>query len=146
MKDAFELVGEGKTLIFSHQLNDATGLSSDGYHPSWQPDDQWLGREVRQSTGDMPQKIRGGRRSEWPGLNRLCLFATSSYHADHVESVCRMRCPRDSANSDRPRYAGNNVRDRYPSLNDVFLNLVRQMPTDLQPTEEELAVPDSVLN
>ena len=33
----------------------------------------------------------------------------------------------------------------YPSLNDVFLSLVRQMPTDLQPTEEELAVPHSVI-
>ena len=31
----------------------------------------------------------------------------------------------------------------YPSLNDVFLDLVKQMPTELQPTEEELAIPAS---
>jgi ABC-type uncharacterized transport system ATPase subunit len=29
----------------------------------------------------------------------------------------------------------------YPSLNDVFLTLVQQMPEAMQPTEEELAVP-----
>ncbi len=29
----------------------------------------------------------------------------------------------------------------YPSLNDVFLTLVQQMPAEMQPTEEELAAP-----
>jgi hypothetical protein len=33
----------------------------------------------------------------------------------------------------------------YPSLNDVFIELVKQMPTDMQPTQEELAVPASAL-
>src|SRR5690606_17538520 len=33
----------------------------------------------------------------------------------------------------------------YPSLNDVFLDLVKQMPTEMQPTDEELAVPASAL-
>lgn len=152
MKDAFhELVGEGKTLIFStHQLNDAQELSSDvaiihrGHLMISGSVD-----EVRQSTGEhyLRFALSGDKELAWveqdvPGTHIV------NRHSDHVE----IGVP----NEDAARAILRVAMDRdmpvtmfeidYPSLNDVFLNLVSQMPTDLQPTAEELAVPDSVLN
>lgn len=151
MKDAFhELVQEGKTIIFStHQLNDAQELSSDvaiihrgNLMISGSVED------VRKSTGEhyLRFAVDGDKELAW-------VEETPNTHivhrrSDHVE----IGVP----NEDAARSLLRTAMDRnmpvtmfeidYPSLNDVFLNLVSKMPTDLQPTEEELAIPDSVLN
>lgn len=151
MKDGFrELVGEGKTLIFStHQLNDAQELSSDvaiihrgNLLISGSVDD------VRQSTGEhyLRFAVAGDKDLAW--VEEVPNTHIVSRRADHVE----IGVPNEDAARGILRLAIE--RDLpvtmfeidYPSLNDVFLELVRQMPEDLQPTEEELAVPDSVLN
>ena len=150
MKDAFrELVGEGKTLIFStHQLNDAQELSSDvaiihrGNLLISGPVD-----EVRRSTGEhyLRFAVAGDKQLSW--LDELPDAHVVDRRADFVE----IGVP----NEDVARGILRTAMDRnlpvtmfeidYPSLNDVFIELVKQMPTDMQPTEEELAVPASAL-
>lgn len=150
MKDGFrQLVSEGKTLIFStHQLNDAQELSSDvaiihrgNLLITGSVD------EVRQSTGEhyLRFAVAGDKELAWVEENPN----THIVHrrSDHVE----IGVP----NEDAARAILRTAMERdmpvtmfeidYPSLNDVFLNLVRQMPTDLQPTEDELATPASAL-
>ncbi len=150
MKDAFfELVGNGKTLIFStHQLNDAQELSSDvaiihrgNLLISGSVD------EVRKSTGQHYLRFAVAGDSELAWVNDVPETQIVNRRADHVEIAV--------PNEDAARSVLRTAIDRdmpvtmfeidYPSLNDVFLDLVRQMPTDLQPTDEELAVPESVL-
>ncbi len=147
MKDAFkELVGnQGKTLIFStHQLNDAQELSSDvaiihrgnlliaGSVES-----------VRQSTKEhyLRFAVAGDRELTW--LDDLENSHVVDRRADFVE----IGVP----NEDAARAILRTAMERdlpvtmfeidYPSLNDVFLELVRQMPSEMQPTAEELAAP-----
>lgn len=151
MKDAFnELVGEGKTLIFStHQLNDAQELSRDvaiihrgNLMISGSVD------EVRQSTGEhyLRFAVAGDKELAW--IEEVPDAHIVHHRSDHAE----IGVPNEDAARNILRIAIE--RDMpvtmfeidYPSLNDVFLGLVRQMPTDLQPTEQELAVPDSTLN
>lgn len=150
MKDAFfELVGDGKTLIFStHQLNDAQELSSDvaiihrgNLLITGSVDD------VRQSTGQHYLRFAVAGDSELAWVNDQPDATIVNRRSDHVEIAV--------PNEDAARAVLRTAIDRdmpvtmfeidYPSLNDVFLDLVSQMPTDLQPTDEELAVPDSVL-
>ncbi|MCO5215424.1 MAG: ATP-binding cassette domain-containing protein [Thermomicrobiales bacterium] len=150
MKDAFqELVSQGKTLIFStHQLNDAQELSSDvaiihrGHLLISGSVD-----EVRQSTNEhyLRFAVAGDREMAW--LDGIPDVHVVSRRSDLVE----IGVP----NEDAARGILRTAIDRdlpvtmfeidYPSLNDVFLELVRQMPTELQPTAEELAVPASVI-
>ena len=150
MKDAFhELVGQGKTIIFStHQLNDAQELSADvaiihrGNLLIAGPVDQ-----VRQSTGEhyLRFAVAGDKELAW--LDEMPEGHVVDRRADFVE----IGVPNESA----ARTILRTAMDRdlpvtmfeidYPSLNDVFLELVKQMPTELQPTEEELAVPASAL-
>lgn len=150
MKDAFfELVGNGKTLIFStHQLNDAQELSSDVaiIHRgklliSGSVDD------VRRSTGQHYLRFAVAGDSELAWVADVPDTRVVNRRADHVEIAV--------PNEDSARAVLRTAMDRdlpvtmfeidYPSLNDVFLDLVSQMPSDLQPTDEELAVPDSAL-
>ncbi len=150
MKDAFhELVGQGKTIIFStHQLNDAQELSADvaiihrGNLLITGPVDQ-----VRQSTGEhyLRFAVAGDKHLSW--LDEMPETHLIERRADYIE----IGVPSEDA----ARTILRTAMDRdlpvtmfeidYPSLNDVFLDLVKQMPTDLQPTEEELAVPASAL-
>lgn len=150
MKDAFhELVGEGKTIIFStHQLNDAQELSADvaiihrGELLITGPVDQ-----VRQSTGEHYLRFAVADDKQLVWLDEMPETHLIDRRADYVE----IGVPNEGA----ARTILRSAMDRdlpvtmfeidYPSLNDVFLDLVRQMPTDLQPTEEELAVPASAL-
>lgn len=152
MKDAFhELVSDGKTIIFStHQLNDAQELSSDVaiIHRGHLMISGSV-EEVRQSTGEhyLRFAVAGDRELAWveqdiPGTHIV------HRHSDHVEigvpdEHAARTILRTAIDRDMPVTM---FEIDYPSLNDVFLNLVSQMPTDLQPTDEELAVPDSVLN
>ena len=150
MKDAFKvLVDEGRTLIFStHQLNDAQELSSDvaiihrgNLLISGSVDD------VRKSTGEhyLRFAVAGDKELAW--VEEIPNTHIVHRLSDHVE----IGVPDENAARDILRTAIS--RDLpvttfeidYPSLNDVFLDLVRKMPTDLQPTEEELAVPASAL-
>lgn len=150
MKDAFhELVGEGKTLIFStHQLNDAQELSSDvaiihrgNLMIAGSVD------EVRRSTGEHYLRFAVAGDPELAWVNDIPNVHIVNRHADHSE----IGVP----NEDTARQILRTAMDRdlpvtmfeidYPSLNDVFLDLVKQMPTDMQPTDEELAVPASTM-
>ncbi len=150
MKDAFrELVGQGKTIIFStHQLNDAQELSSDvaiihrgNLLISGSVDD------VRRSTGEhyLRFAVAGDKQLSW--LDDLPNAHVVDRRADFVE----IGVPNEDAARDILRTAMDRnlpvtmFEIDYPSLNDVFLDLVKQMPTDMQPTQEELAAPASVL-
>lgn len=150
MKDGFrQLVGEGRTLIFStHQLNDAQELSSDvaiihrgNLLITGSVDD------VRRSTGEhyLRFAVAGDKELAW--VNDIPDAHIVNRRSDHVE----IGVPNEEAARGILRIAMD--RDLpvtmfeidYPSLNDVFLNLVQQMPTDQRPTEEELSVPASAL-
>jgi ABC-2 type transport system ATP-binding protein len=150
MKDAFhELVGQGKTLIFStHQLNDAQELSSDvaiihrGNLLISGPVD-----DVRRSTGEhyLRFAVAGDKQLAW--LDELPTVHVVDRRADFVE----IGVPDEDVARDILRIAMDRelpvtmFEIDYPSLNDVFIELVKQMPTDMQPTQEELAVPASAL-
>ncbi len=150
MKDAFKvLVDEGRTLIFStHQLNDAQELSSDvaiihrgNLLITGSVDD------VRKSTGEhyLRFAVAGDKELAW--VEEMPNTHIVHRLSDHVEigvpdedaarGILRTAMERD--------LPVTTFEIDYPSLNDVFLDLVRQMPTDQQPTEEELAVPASAL-
>lgn len=150
MKDAFaELVTDGKTIIFStHQLNDAQELSSDvaiihrgNLLISGSVED------VRQSTGEhyLRFAVAGNKELAWldnmPDANvlrrRSDFVEIGVPNEDVARGVLRVAMERD--------LPVTMFEIDYPSLNDVFLELVRQMPTDLQPTEEELSAPASAL-
>lgn len=146
MKDGFkELVSQGKTLIFStHQLNDAQELSSDvaiihrGHLLiSGSVDD------VRQSTGEhyLRLAVEGDKEMSW--LDSIPDAHVIDRRADFME----IGVPNEDVARSVLGYAMQHSMPvtrfeiDYPSLNDVFLELVRQMPTELQPTQEELAAP-----
>lgn len=150
MKDAFhELVNEGKTIIFStHQLNDAQELSKDvaiihrgNLLITGSVDD------VRKSTGEhyLRFAVAGDKDLAW--VEDMPNAHIVNRMSDHAE----IGVPNEDAARDILRIAMQ--RDMpvtmfeldYPSLNDVFLDLVKQMPTEMQPTDEELAVPASAL-
>ena len=148
MKDAFhELVAAGKTIIFStHQLNDAQELSADvaiihrGNLLITGPVDQ-----VRQSTGEhyLRFAVAGDKQLAW--LDTMPEGHVVDRRADYVEigvpnEEAARRILRTAMDRDLPVTM---FEIDYPSLNDVFLDLVKQMPTELQPTEEELAIPAS---
>lgn len=150
MKDAFhELVGRGKTLIFStHQLNDAQELSSDVaiIHRGNLLITGSV-NDVRRSTGEhyLRFAVAGDRQLAW--LDDMPETHVVDRRADFVE----IGVP----NEDVARTILRTAIERdlpvtmfeidYPSLNDVFLDLVKRMPTEMQPTQEELAVPASAL-
>lgn len=150
MKDAFhELVNEGKTIIFStHQLNDAQELSKDvaiihrgNLLITGSVDD------VRKSTGEhyLRFAVAGDKDLAW--VEDMPNAHIVNRMSDHAE----IGVPNEDVARDILRIAMQ--RDMpvtmfeldYPSLNDVFLDLVKQMPTEMQPTDEELAVPASAL-
>lgn len=151
MKDGFrDLLGQGKTLIFStHQLNDAQELSSDVaiIHRGNLLISGSVA-DVRKSTGEhyLRFAVAGDRELAWVEDSVAGTHIVNRF-SDHVE----IGVP----NEDAARQVLRTAIDRdmpvtmfeidYPSLNDVFLHLVSQMPTELQPTEEELAIPDSVM-
>lgn len=150
MKDSFhELVGEGKTLIFStHQLNDAQELSSDvAIIHRGKLLISGAVEQVRQSTGEhyLRFAVAGEQDLGWltqvPGTHIVSTRADYTEigvpNADAARDILRIAIQRD--------LPVTMFEIDYPSLNDVFLELVRQMPTDLQPTEAELAAPASVL-
>lgn len=150
MKDAFrELVNEGKTLIFStHQLNDAQELSKDVaiIHRGNLLITGSV-NEVRQSTGEHYLRFAVAGDNDLAWVEQIQDAHIVNRHADHAE----IGVPNEDAARDILRVA----MDRnlpvtmfeldYPSLNDVFLDLVKQMPTEMQPTDEELATPASAL-
>lgn len=150
MKDAFkELVHQGKTLIFStHQLNDAQELSSDvaiihrgNLLISGSVD------TVRQSTNEhyLRFAVAGDKQLAW--IDDVADAHVVSRRADFVE----IGVPSEDVARGILRIAMDRnlpvtmFEIDYPSLNDVFLELVKQMPTEMQPTDEELAVPASAL-
>lgn len=150
MKDGFrQLVSEGRTLIFStHQLNDAQELSSDvaiihrgNLLISGSVD------EVRRSTGEhyLRFAVAGDKELAW--VNEIPNAHIVNRRSDHVE----IGVPDEESARGILRIAMDRqlpvtmFEIDYPSLNDVFLDLVKQMPTNLQPTAEELSAPASVL-
>lgn len=150
MKDAFhELVREGKSIIFStHQLNDAQELSKDvaiihrgNLLITGSVDD------VRKSTGEHYLRFAVANDKELAWVEDLPNAHIVNRMSDHAEigvpdedtarGILRMAMDRDMPVT--------MFELDYPSLNDVFLDLVKQMPTELQPTHEELATPASAL-
>lgn len=150
MKDAFrELVGEGKSLIFStHQLNDAQELSKDvaiihrgNLLITGSVD------EVRRSTGEhyLRFAVAGDKDLAW--VENLADAHIVNRHSDHAEiGVPNEESARQILRTAMERDMPVTMFELdYPSLNDVFLELVKQMPTEMQPTQEELATPASSL-
>lgn len=146
MKDGFkELVGQGKTIIFStHQLNDAQELSNDvaiihrgNLLITGSVDD------VRKSTGEHYLRLGVDGDSQLSWLDEL----PDVHVVDHRSDFTEIGVPNEDAARGVLSYAMERglpvtrFEIDYPSLNDVFLELVRQMPADMQPTEEELAAP-----
>lgn len=150
MKDAFrQLVDDGKTLIFStHQLNDAQELSKDVaiIHRGNLLITGSV-NDVRQSTGEhyLRFAVAGDKDLAWVEeqpdahiVNRLSDHAEIGVpNEEAARSILRTAMDRD--------LPVTMFELDYPSLNDVFLELVKQMPTDMRPTEEELAAPASAL-
>ncbi len=147
MKNAFrEMRDRGKTIIFStHQLDDAQELSSDVaiIHRGRLMTSGSV-EEVRQSVGEhyVRVAIAGDPQVAW--LDEIPELHVVRRRQDFVEVAVP-----DAAFA-RERVLGEAIRRElpvtkfeidYPSLNDVFLTLVQQMPAEMQPTEEELAAP-----
>ena len=147
MKNAFrEMRDRGKTIIFStHQLDDAQELSSDVaiIHRGRLMTSGSV-EEVRQSVGEhyVRVAIAGDPQVAW--LDEIPELHVVRRRQDFVEVAVP-----DAAFA-RERVLGEAIRRElpvtkfeidYPSLNDVFLTLVQQMPAEMQPTDEELAAP-----
>jgi ABC-2 type transport system ATP-binding protein len=146
MKDAFrEMRDRGKTIIFStHQLDDAQELSSDvaiihrgNLMIAGSVD------EVRRSVGEhyVRLSIAGDPRIDW--LDGLPNLHVVRRRQDYVEVAVPDETVARGILGEALRREAPVTRFEidYPSLNEVFLRLVQQMPAALQPTEEELAVP-----
>jgi len=145
MKDAFrEMRDRGKTIIFStHQLDDAQELSSDVaiIHRGNLVASGSV-QEVRQSTGEHYVRFAVAGDAELAWL------------ADHPDiQIVRRRADFAELAVPNTEVAQTLLQDAvarhlpvtrfeidYPSLNDIFLTKVRQMPEAMQPTEEELSV------
>ncbi len=144
MKQAFLTMRDrGKTIIFStHQLDDAQELCQDvaiihrgnlmiaGDVPG-----------VRQSTGRQIVRFAVDGDPELPWLSQLHDVSIHRRREDHVELSVR--------DEEQAREVLRSAIDRglpvtrfeisYPSLNDVFLGAVRQLPEDQKPSEQELS-------
>lgn len=143
MKDAFrEMRDRGKTIIFStHQLDDAQELSSDVaiIH---------RGRMLITGSVDNVRKSTGEHYVRFAIAGDPEIAWLAQHHEAHV--VRRRSDYMEIAVPDE-EYARRILLDAvkrqlpvtrfeidYPSLNDVFLTQVRQMPVEMQPTDEEL--------
>ena len=146
MKDAFrEMKQRGKTIIFStHQLDDAQELSRDvaiihrgRLVVSGSVD------EVRQSTGEHYVRfaVAGAKNLAWvnehPGIE-IVRQAAGGLDLAVTDPAVAQELLREAVNRD---LTVTRFEMDYPSLNEVFLTHVKKMPTAMQPTEEELAVP-----
>jgi ABC-2 type transport system ATP-binding protein len=146
MKDAFrEMRDRGKTIIFStHQLDDAQELSSD-VAIIHRGELMIAGSvdEVRQSVGEhyVRLSISGDPRIAW--LDEMPDLHVVRRRQDYVEVAVPDETFARGILSEAMRRDLPVTRFEidYPSLNDVFLTLVQKMPEEMQPTEEELAVP-----
>jgi ABC-2 type transport system ATP-binding protein len=146
MKDAFrEMRDRGKTIIFStHQLDDAQELSSD-VAIIHRGNLMITGsvEQVRQSVGEhyVRLSIAGDPRIAW--LDEFPQAHVVRRRQDFVE----VAVPDETfargilAEAMKRELPVTRFEIDYPSLNDVFLTLVQQMPREMQPTDEELAVP-----
>ncbi len=149
MKSAFrEMRDRGKTIIFStHQLDDAQELSSDvaiihrGKLMITGPVE-----DVRQSVGEhyVRFSVAGDPQIAW--LDDVPDLHIVRRRQDYVEVAVPdpERARGVLAEAMRRELPVTRFEIDYPSLNDVFLTLVQQMPAEMQPTEEELAVPAGV--
>ena len=147
MKNAFrEMRDRGKTIIFStHQLDDAQELSSDVaiIHRGRLMTSGSV-EEVRQSVGEhyVRVAIAGDPQVAW--LDEIPELHVVRRRQDFVEvAVPDAAFAREQvlAEAIRRELPVTKFEIDYPSLNDVFLTLVQQMPAEMQPTEEELAAP-----
>jgi ABC-2 type transport system ATP-binding protein len=147
MKNAFrEMRDRGKTIIFStHQLDDAQELSSDVaiIHRGKLMTSGSV-EQVRQSVGEHYVRVAVAGDPQLAWLDEIPDLHVVRRRQDFVEVAVP-----DAAYA-RERVLGEAIRRElpvtkfeidYPSLNDVFLTLVQQMPAEMQPTEEELAAP-----
>lgn len=147
MKNAFrEMRDRGKTIIFStHQLDDAQELSSDVaiIHRGKLMTSGSV-EQVRQSVGEHYVRVAVAGDPQLAWLDEIPDLHVVRRRQDFVEVAVP-----DAAYA-RERVLGEAIRRElpvtkfeidYPSLNDVFLTLVQQMPVEMQPTEEELAAP-----
>lgn len=149
MKNAFrEMRDRGKTIIFStHQLDDAQELSSDvaiihrGKLMITGPVE-----DVRQSVGEhyVRLAVAGDPQIAW--LDEVPELHIVRRRQDYVEVAVPdpERARGVLAEAMRRELPVTRFEIDYPSLNDVFLTLVQRMPAEMQPTEEELAVPVGV--
>ena len=149
MKNAFrEMRDRGKTIIFStHQLDDAQELSSDvaiihrGQLMITGPVE-----DVRQSVGEhyVRFSVAGDPQIAW--LDELPDLHIVRRRQDYVEVAVPdpERARGVLAEAMRRELPVTRFEIDYPSLNDVFLTLVQRMPAEMQPTDEELAVPAGV--
>lgn len=149
MKNAFrEMRDRGKTIIFStHQLDDAQELSSDvaiihrGRTMITGPVEQ-----VRQSVGEHYVRLAVAGDPEIAWLDTVPDLHIVRRRQDYVEVAVPdpARAREVLAEAMRRELPVTRFEIDYPSLNDVFLTLVQRMPAEMQPTEEELAVPAGV--
>lgn len=149
MKNAFrEMRDRGKTIIFStHQLDDAQELSSDvAIIHRGKLMIAGSVENVRQSVGEhyVRLAVAGDPQIAW--LDAVPDLHIVRRRQDYVEvAVPDPSRAREVLEEAMRREAPvTRFEIDYPSLNDVFLTLVQQMPAHMQPTEEELAVPAGV--
>jgi ABC-2 type transport system ATP-binding protein len=149
MKNAFrEMRDRGKTIIFStHQLDDAQELSSDvAIIHRGKLMIAGAVDAVRQSVGEHYVRFSVAGDPTIPWLDDVPDLHIVRRRQDYVEvAVPDADRARDVlAEAMRRELPVTRFEIDYPSLNDVFLTLVQQMPAEMQPTEEELAVPAGV--
>lgn len=149
MKDAFrEMRDRGKTIIFStHQLDDAQELSSDVciIHRGRLVVSGSV-QEVRQSTGEHYVRFAVAGDPDLVWVEALPDIQIVRRRTDYVELAVSDPAVAQSMLQEavRRNLPVTRFEVDYPSLNDVFLTHVRQMPEELQPTVDELnAVPVS---
>ena len=149
MKNAFrEMRDRGKTIIFStHQLDDAQELSSDvAIIHRGKLMIAGSVEDVRQSVGEhyVRFSVAGDPQIAW--LDDVPDLHIVRRRQDYVEVAVPdpSRAREVLAEAMRRELPVTRFEIDYPSLNDVFLTLVQQMPAEMQPTEEELAVPAGV--
>ena len=149
MKNAFrEMRDRGKTIIFStHQLDDAQELCSDVaiIHRGKLMITGTV-ENVRQSVGEHYVRLAVAGDPQLAWLDGMPDLHIVRRRQDYVEvAVPDPTRARDVlVEAMRRELPVTRFEIDYPSLNDVFLTLVQQMPAEMQPTEEELAVPAGV--
>lgn len=148
MKSAFvEMRDRGKTIIFStHQLDDAQELSS---HVAIIHRGHLMASgavaEVRASTGEHYVRLSVNGDSQLAWLDDVPNLHVVRRRQDLVEVAVPDETAARSLLADMVsrNLPISHFEISYPSLNDVFLAKVKELPDDMKPTEEELARPVS---